>query len=181
MEKVRIRQPSVVYCGHVISADGLQADSDKIKAVQEMPRPNDKEALRRFLRFVTYLGKFIPNLSQENEPLRQLLKAANQFQWQDQHEKAFKSLKNLCIEAPVLKLLDVTKAVEIHCDASSTGLGAYLIQNGNPIAYSSRALTETEQRYAQIEKEMAAIVHACKKITAISLAKKLMFSQITSH
>ena len=107
LEKVRIRQTSVVYCGHVISTDGLKADPEKIKAVHEMPRPCNKEALRRFLGFITYLGKFIPNLSQENEPLRQLLKAENQFQWEDQHEKAFKTLKNLCTEAPVLKLFNV--------------------------------------------------------------------------
>ncbi|GFO24070.1 hypothetical protein PoB_005057500 [Plakobranchus ocellatus] len=53
--------------------------------------------------------------------------------------------------------------VEIHCDASSTGLAACLTQNGNPVVYSSRALTDAGQRYAQIEKEKAAIVHACKK------------------
>ncbi|GFN74641.1 transposon ty3-i Gag-Pol polyprotein [Plakobranchus ocellatus] len=173
MEKVRIRQPSVVCCGHVISADGLQADPDKIKAVQEMTRPNDKEALRKFLGFVSYLGKFIPNLSQENEPLRQLLKSENQFQWQNQHEKAVKSLKNLCTEAPVLKLFDVNKPVEIHCDASSTGLGACLIQNGNPIVYTSRALADAEQRYARIEREMAAIVHACKKFYCSVFGKEV--------
>ncbi|GFO32674.1 Pol polyprotein [Plakobranchus ocellatus] len=105
MTRFRIRQPSVVYCGHVIRADGLQADPDKIKAVQEMPSPNNKEALRRFLGFVTYLEKFIPNLSQQHEPLRQLLKAENQFQWQNQHEKPFKLLKKLCTEAPNFLML----------------------------------------------------------------------------
>ena len=138
-----------------------------------MPRPCNKEALRRFLGFIKYLEKFIPNLSHENEPHRQLLKAENQFQWEDQHEKAFKTLKNLCTEALVLKLFNVKEPVELHCDASSTGLGSCLIQNGNPIAYSSRALTDSEQRYAQIEKEMAAIVNACKKFHCYIFGKEV--------
>ncbi|GFR74871.1 retrovirus-related Pol polyprotein from transposon 17.6 [Elysia marginata] len=55
-------------------------------------------------------------------------------------------------------------------------LGAGLIQNGNPIAYSSRALTNTEQRYAQIGKEMAAIVHACKKFHCYIFGKEVTVS-----
>ena len=72
-----------------------------------------------------------------------------------------------------MKLSNVKEPVEIHCDASATGLGACLIQNGNPVAYSSRALTDCEQRYAQIEKEMAAIVHACKKFHCYIFGKEV--------
>jgi hypothetical protein len=50
-----------------------------------------------------------------------------------------------------------------QCDSSQIGLGAALIQNAQPIAYSSRALAETEFRYAQIEKEMLAVVVAVEK------------------
>ena len=173
MEKVRVRQKSVEYCGHIISAEGLRADPEKIKAVREMPKPHDKESLRRFLGFVTYLGKFIPNLSQVDQPLRQLLKTENIFQWEDQQEKAFNKLKDLCVKAPVLQYFDVNKPVEVHCDASSTGLGAVLVQDNRPVAYSSRALTDTETRYAQIEKEMLAIVHACKKFHCFIFGKEV--------
>ncbi|GFR94327.1 transposon Ty3-I Gag-Pol polyprotein [Elysia marginata] len=173
LEKVRIRQKSVGYCGHVISAEGLKADPEKIKAVREMPRPHDKESLRRFLGFVTYLGKFIPNLSQEDQPLRQLLKAENIFQWEDQQKKAFDKLKDLCVKAPVLQYFDVNKPVEVHCDASCTGLGAVLVQDNKPVAYSSRSLTDTETKYAQIEKEMLAIVHACKKFHCFIFGKEV--------
>ena len=65
--------------------------------------------------------------------------------------------------APTLKYYDVQEPVEIHCDVSSKGLGAVLIQGGQPIAYTTRALTSAETRYAQIEKEMLSIVHACYK------------------
>ncbi|GFS10371.1 Pol polyprotein [Elysia marginata] len=173
MEKVRIRQKSVGYCGHIISAEGLKADPEKIKAAREMPRPHDKESLRRFLGFAIYLGKFIPNLSQEDQPLRQLLKAENIFQWEDQQEKAFDKLKDLCVKAAVLQYFDVNKPVEVHCDASSTGLGAVLVQDNKPVAYSFRSLTDTETRYAKIEKEMLAIVHACKKFDCFIFGKEV--------
>ena len=49
------------------------------------------------------------------------------------------------------------------CDASDTGLGAILLQLQQPVSFASRALTQTETRYAQIEKELLAIVFACEK------------------
>ncbi|KAK3772387.1 hypothetical protein RRG08_031411 [Elysia crispata] len=101
MRIVRARQKSVEYCGHIISPEGLKADPEKIKAVREMPKPRDKESLCRFLGFVTYLGKFITNLSQKDQPLRQLLKTEYICQWEDHQEKAFNELKDLCVKAPV--------------------------------------------------------------------------------
>jgi hypothetical protein len=67
-----------------------------------------------------------------------------------------------CASACLLQY-DITKPVTIQCDASQTDLGAALLQDGHPIAYSSRALTTTERNYAQIEKELLAIVYACEK------------------
>ena len=63
----------------------------------------------------------------------------------------------------VLAYYDVSKPVVIQCDAFQTGLGAALLQEGCPVAYSSRVMTPTEQNYAQIEKELLAIVFACEK------------------
>ena len=71
--------------------------------------------------------------------------------------------------APVLKYYDVKKPVEIHCDASSKGLGAVLFQDGQPVTYASSALTSAETRYAQIEKEMLSIVNACRKFSPVHL------------
>ena len=65
--------PTVPYVGHLITADGLKPDPAKINAVQHMLQPNDKNGVRRFLGFVTYLSKFIPNLSEVDAPLHQLL------------------------------------------------------------------------------------------------------------
>ena len=72
-------------------------------------------------------------------------------------------VKEMIISAPVLAYYDVTKPVVIQCDAPKRGLGAALLQEGRPVAFSSRVMSQTEQNYAQIEKELLAIVFACEE------------------
>ena len=136
----------------MLTEHGLKPDPAKVQAVNDMPKPSSKEDVRRFLGFITYLGKFLPNLSGESLPLREILKTDVDFFWDAEQEKAFTRLKLLCSQCPVLKYFDTSVPVEVQCDASSKGLGAVLLQQGHPIAYASRALTDAETRYAQIEK-----------------------------
>ena len=79
------------------------------------------------------------------------------------HQQAFDEMKKALTMTPSLSYYDVMKPVVIQCDASDSGLGAALLQNGLPVAYLSRALTSAETNYAQIEKELLAIVFACEK------------------
>ena len=136
---------------------GLQPDLEKVRAVRSMPVPGSKEDVRRFLGFVQYLSKFIPNMSTVDAPLRDVMKRNVDFYWHKQQQRSFDELKELCCNTPVLAYYDVTKDVTIQCDASSYRLGGVVLQDGRPIAYTSRALTPTEKRYAQLEKEMLAI------------------------
>ena len=64
----------------------------------------------------------------------------------------------LVTTAPLLAYYDPAKKLTIRCDASGTGLGAALMQEGKPLAYASRALSDTEVGHAHIEKECLAIV-----------------------
>ena len=80
-------------------------------------------------------------------------------------------LKEDCSRQPTLRYDDVTKPVKISCDSSKCGLGAVLEQDGHPVAYTSRALTEAQQRYARIEKELLAIVIACDKFNQFIYGK----------
>lgn len=162
-DKCQIRKQRVTYCGHIVSASGLETHPDRVRAVKEMPVPTSKEEVRRFLGMVQYLSKFLPDMSTVDAPLREVIKNDVDFYWLEAQQASFQKIKALCISAPVLARFNPAKEVTIQCDASSYGLGGALLQEGRPVAYTSRALTATEQRYAQIEKETLAILHACKK------------------
>ena len=95
--------------------------------------------------------------------LRELLHKDVEFCWLQQHQEAFEALKSELIKPTTLQYYDVKKPVVLTCDASQSGLGAAMIQEEKPVAYASRALTETEIRYSQIEKELLAITFACRK------------------
>ena len=145
------------FHGHLFPHDGLKTDPEKVRAIVEMLRPTDKSGVQRLLGMINYVSKFIPNMSDLTAPLRQLLHQDVEWHWEEQQEASFKAIKESLVRAPILGYYDAKKSLTLQVDASSTGLGAALIQEDRPIAYASKALTSTQERYAQIEKELLAI------------------------
>ena len=151
------------FIGHVLTPQGLIPDPAKVDAIVNMPMPTDVKSLRRALGMVNYLARFLPNLSPCCEILRQLSWKNVQWHWEDSHEKAWNEVMKSITQALVLAFFDPEKEVTIQCDASQSGLGAVLTQEGKPIHYASRAMTKAEKNYAQVEKELLAIVFACER------------------
>ena len=117
-----------------------------------MPRPTDVKGVQRLIGLVNYLTRLLDKLADICEPLRQLTRKDTEWQWNEVHEDAFTKIKEAITGAPVLRYFDPSAETTLQCDASDTGLGATLIQNGQPVAYASRSLSNTERNYAQIEK-----------------------------
>ena len=163
LNKEDLRKSEITFLGHKITKDGLKIDPEKLEAVKEMPKPQDVEGVRRLCGFVNYLAKFLPKLSEVLEPIRQLTREDVIWNWTPACDRAFETVQKLVTEAPVLAFYNPAEQLTIQCDASQSGLGAVLLQNDRPIAYSSRALNKTEQNYAQIEKELLAIVFSVEK------------------
>ncbi len=161
-EKCKICVPEVKYLGHTFSKDGLKPDEDKVKAIVEMKTPQNVKELERFLGMITYVSKFVPNVSQLTSPLRELLKKNNAWTWNDVHEKTFNDLKKILMEKPVLQFFDMKSPITLSVDSSKDGLGAVLLQHNLPVAYASKALNDTQRNYAQIEKETLAVVFGCE-------------------
>ena len=162
-EKCHFRVSEVHFVGHVLSADGVKPDPQKVEAIIALPTPANREDLQRFLGVVTYLSKFIPNMSQKSAPLCQLLQKDVEWSWGRVEEDTFTCLKTSISSAPVLKFFDPKEPVTLSVDASSKGVGAVLLQNDHPVTYASKALTPSQENYAQIEKEMLAIVFGCER------------------
>lgn len=161
--KSQIRQKSVKFLGHEIAGDGLRPLRNKVQAVLDMKTPSNKAEVQTFLGFITYLGKFCPNLADKTEPLRQLIRKNNMFVWEQAQQVAFDELKALVAEAPVLRTFDPAKPITISVDASSKSLGAVLLQEDQPVEYAAKSLTKTQVNYAQIDKELMAVLFGCKK------------------
>ena len=121
-----------------------------LEAVLSLSRPTDVASVQRLLGFVYYLARFLPHLSDVCEPLRRLTDRDSTWDWQSSQEAAFQKIKQLVINAPVLRYYNVSEPVTLQCDSSDFGLGATLMQYGQPVAFASRTLSPVEQRYAQI-------------------------------
>lgn len=170
-KKFRFKVKHVAYMGHIFGPDGIQPDPEKTRAIAEMERPSDVQGVQRLIGVVTYLAKFLPQLSTVSEPLRRLTDKNSEFDWLPQHEEAFLRIKELISATPILRYYDVNLPVTLESDSSDVGLGAVITQEGRPIAYASRALTPTERNYAQIEKECLSIVFAAERFEHYILGK----------
>jgi hypothetical protein len=128
----------VSFLGHVISAEGIAIDPSKVQEVLEWKSPKSVTQIRGFLGLAGYYHRFIPNFSKIAKPMTQLLEKEVKFKWSPQCEEAFLTVKKLLTTAPVLAQPDIEKPFDVYCDASGTGIGGVLMQDGHAIAYASR-------------------------------------------
>ena len=164
-EKTEIGKQEISFFGHMLTATGLKMDPAKVKAIREMPSPQSKAELQTVLGMITYLQRFAPCLAEMTSPMRQLLKNDVEFEWNEACKNAFTKIKDVITQnqGPVLTYFDPRKDITLQVDASKSGLGAALLQDGRPVSYASMSLTQTEINYSQIEKELFAIVFVCTR------------------
>ena len=161
--KIQYKVNTVTYIGHIVSADDRRPDPRKVEAIINMPCPSDRQGLLRLLGMIKYLAQYISNESSITASLRLLLKQDVEWSWQPEHDVAMQLVRETLARDTVLTFYGVRKPATIQADASQSGLGCGLMQQGRLVAFASRALTEAEQNYSQIEKEMLAICFACQK------------------
>lgn len=158
-KKCSFAQLSVEYLGHVVSQNGVAMDPAKIKSVTNWPTPKNVKGVRGFLGLTGYYRKFVKDYGRIARPLTALTKKDG-FTWNSLTQMAFDTLKTSMTTAPVLALPDFSQPFYIESDASGSGLRAILMQNGRPIAYFSKALSEQNLSKSAYEKELMAIVMA---------------------
>ena len=144
----------------------MSPDPAMVTAIQDWPIPTDVTDVRKFLGLASYNRWYIAQFSDIAAPLHKLTQKGEPFAWNDRCQAAFHCLKEKFVQAPVLVYPDLTQKASpfiLQTDASATGLGAVLEQDGHVVGYASRTLTKSEQNYSVIQKECLAVVYAMKQ------------------
>ncbi|GJT24754.1 putative reverse transcriptase domain-containing protein [Tanacetum coccineum] len=152
----------VQFLGHVINGVRIHIDPSKIEVVKNWEAPRTHSKLRSFLGLPGYYRRFIQNFSKIAKLLTVLTQKSKTFDWGDEQEYAFQTLKDKLCNVHVLALLDGPENFVVYCDASGLGLGCVLMQKGKMIAYAFRQLKIHEKNYTTHDIELGAVVFALK-------------------
>jgi hypothetical protein len=118
--------------------------------------------IRSFLGLAGYYWRFVQNFLSITKPLTRLIEKGVDFEWDNDCEVSFQTLKHKLVNAPILSLSESGKCFTVYTDASHIGLGRVLMQDGKVIAYSSRQLKKHERNYPTHDLELATVVFALK-------------------
>ena len=183
LPKCQLFKRSVNFLGHVLDEHGLSMEKDKVKAIQEWPRPKNRKEILSFLGLAGYYRRFIKNFSQLALKMTELLKNDAEWKWTTEVEGSFQSLKQVVTSAPLLRSPDQSKPFVVTTDASGFAVGAELSQEFGgqlqPIAFMSKKLNSAERNYPVHEQELLAVIQAIREWKCYLDGQK--FKIITDH
>ncbi|CAG2242719.1 Retrovirus-related Pol polyprotein from transposon 17.6,Retrovirus-related Pol polyprotein from transposon 412,Retrovirus-related Pol polyprotein from transposon 297,Retrovirus-related Pol polyprotein from transposon gypsy [Mytilus edulis] len=160
-KKCFLFQHQVLYLGHLVSDKGIACDPAKIESVSDWPVPKNVNEVRSFLGLAGYYRRFIPSFSEIASPMTNLTKKGLKFLWDQDCQNAFEVLKEKLISAPILSYPIGDGEFILDTDASGHAIGAVLsqVQDGEEkvIAYASRMLSDTQQKYCTTYRELLAL------------------------
>jgi hypothetical protein len=168
LEKCRFMFDEIDYLGYTINKSGRKLNKSHVESINNFPVPKTCKDVQRFLGLTSYFRKFVQHFAIIARPLYCLLKKDSKFCFNEEHIKAFQTLKNKLISTPILVTYDPNAETQLHCDASSHGFGAILLQkqsdnNFHPVSYFSRKTDEFESKLHSFELETLAVVYAIKR------------------
>ena len=164
--KCNFLKKEVKYLGHVISAEGVATDPEKISSVRDWPLPKNRKQVRSFLGFCSYYRKFVKGFAIVAKPLYNLTEENRKFLWSSECQVAFENLKRVLTCPPILSFPSGEGQFILDTDASNHGIGAVLsqFQEGEEkvIAYFSRIFNKAERNYCVTRRELLAVVDSVK-------------------
>ncbi|KAE8888935.1 hypothetical protein PF005_g25036 [Phytophthora fragariae] len=166
LKKCVFAATSMEYLGHELSSEGVRPVERLVTAVREFPRPRDPVEVKRFVHLAGYYRKFIAAFGSIMAPLTRLLKKSSEWEWTEEQEFAFERVKAALTMRPLLVYPNFRLAFRLVTDASTTGLGACLMQDQGrgwqPVAFASKVNSNAEANYSITELECLAVVWAVK-------------------
>lgn len=184
LAKCHFYKPSVKYLGHKINDKGISADSTQIQAIETLRKPNNQKDVQSILGLINYYGKFVNDLHKLKAPLEELLQKNSTFKWWQKHDEVFKQIKSVLTSPLLLAHFDPRQKLIVAADACQTGIGGVLLQrypdgNEKAVFHMSKALTQAQKNYSQIEKEALALVTAVERFHKFVWGRKFVLQ--TNH
>jgi hypothetical protein len=178
-KKCHYSQTKVKFLGHMIEDGQLSVDPDKVKAIRNMPFPEDRKGLKRVIGMLSFIRKFVPDYNALTAPFRNLLKERTPYVWTANEEVAMERIRSSEAWIKALSLFQPGKKLTLMADASSFGLWAVLLQEGRPVYFCSRTMTSAEESWAQIDKEFLALIWALERLDLFTYGQRV--EVLTDH
>jgi len=168
LKKSEFIRDEVKFLGYVLGTGGIRVDEERIERIKEFKEPRNKKELLSFLGLCNYYRKFRDKYSELTAKFGDILSGKKEWRWNEEHKKTFEKIKEEFLKVIVLKHPDFSKEFYINTDASNLSVSAVLAQldeegEERVICFASRVLTKVEKAYSITEKELLAVVFACKK------------------
>ena len=184
LSKCTFGEAEVKFLGHLVSIEGCKPDPKNVEAIKQMQSPSTVKGARRYLRMCSFYRKHIQNFAKLAAPLNNLTKKNTKFNWTEECQHSFTTLKQILSDAPVLVKADLTQLFIVTTDASNTHVGGVLSQiqtdvSNKPIGYFSKKLNPTESRYSATDREALGVVLTCRNFHHYLWGTK--FSIFTDH
>jgi hypothetical protein len=144
--------------GCIVGKDGVRVDPKKIKSMQDCSCPKTIKSMYGFLGLTGYYHMFVQNYGKIVAPLTALPKK-NDFTWNPTTDQSFQELKDVMYTTSILALPKFTKTFFLECDASGKRIGAVLMQEARPLAFTRKELLDRNLRQSIYGKEMLVFFH----------------------
>jgi len=174
VRKCFFAQTELEYLGYWLTCNGIQPQPKKVEAIMRLQPPRNRHQLRHFLGMVNFYRDMWRRRSHLISPLTPLVGTKTKWEWGVEQQKAFEEIKRVISEETLLAFPDFSKAFHIYTDASDYQLGAVIMQEGKPLAFYSRKMSDAQRGYTTGEQELLSIVETLKEFRNILLGQKLI-------
>jgi len=160
--KCSLFKERISFLGHMVSAEGIDPQEEKIRSIQDWPVPKCVRDVHAFFGLASYYRKFVQNFASIAEPLSALTKKGVRFSWSPEAQEAFERLKRALAETVTLAYPQPDQTFILDTDASDVAVGVILSTTVEGverlIAFFSRVMNSSQRNYSPTQRELLVVI-----------------------